>query len=780
MRVLSLAARSQKILWALAALSLSAIGFLPLFAGPTYEFGLAVGVLVPLLAAPFNAWTALERRSEPKAAFHQGQLSGFVLIAIAVLVAGLHLGRAGACDPLSEAGLFLAGPLPGVWLACVWGACAGAFVAPANTLDVGKGRRALAICLGLAGPLGGILVSLLRYYTSPIIFAFDHFFGYFSGTPYDTVLDGVGRLMSYRVGSFGWALVLYALAATCTRDERGRLTWYGRERARTWALGAFGLVLGVGITANGPKLGHYQTDRSVQEALGRSADSRRCRVVYASGIRPRDAHALARECDAYVEQHERFFDVKAPDRTLVYLFDSSEQKAWYMGARDVYIAKPWREEIYIQARGYPHPVIGHELAHVVAGRFGIGPFKIAGPLGGWIPDPGRIEGVAVAASPREDDDLTLAQWARAMRDADLLPALSSVFKLGFLAENSGKAYTVAGAFLSFLREVYGPAAVRGWYGGQTLLDATGKSLEELELEFRASLDQVTVSALAKDVAKARFDRPGVFARKCPHQVDETLDEANQSLRNFDPNRARQLFEKVQSMAPDEFWADAGLGTCELREKQLSEAQHRFEAMLAADPAPSSTERAWLEEQLGDLAWQQNDLSRALHLYATAASHVVDQDLLRTLTLKQAVLPNIENAELAREAVKALLLGEPETGTSFPVAAGDLGRWSQASTKDGLADYLLGKNLSTRGDWEAGAIELDRALSKGIGVPVFRAEALRTRVFMACALGQRSAAESALNDYLALADIPKARRDGVRRFAERCGLGSAVVPGAANQ
>ena len=66
-------------------------------------------------------------------------------------------------------------------------------------------------------------------------------------------------------------------------------------------------------------------------------------------------------------------------------------------------------------------VLAHELAHVVSGSFGSGPFRVAGPLGGLIPDPGRIEGIAVAASPGEDDDFTLFEWSKALLDLNLLP-----------------------------------------------------------------------------------------------------------------------------------------------------------------------------------------------------------------------------------------------------------------------------------------------------------------------------------------------------------------------
>jgi len=61
-----------------------------------------------------------------------------------------------------------------------------------------------------------------------------------------------------------------------------------------------------------------------------------------------------------------------------FFFRDAAEKKRLMGAGDTYIAKPWRKEVYLQMGAYPHPVLGHELAHVVAGSFGRGPFRIAG------------------------------------------------------------------------------------------------------------------------------------------------------------------------------------------------------------------------------------------------------------------------------------------------------------------------------------------------------------------------------------------------------------------
>jgi len=119
-----------------------------------------------------------------------------------------------------------------------------------------------------------------------------------------------------------------------------------------------------------------------------------------------------------------------------------------MGAADTLIAKPWRREVYVQLAAYPHPVLGHELAHVVAGSFGRGPFRIAGSLGGLWPDPGLIEGWRFAASP-DDDELSDTQWVHAMLELGSVPPIRQVFSLGFLGVAASKSYTLAGSFVRF-------------------------------------------------------------------------------------------------------------------------------------------------------------------------------------------------------------------------------------------------------------------------------------------------------------------------------------------
>ncbi|HEX2879386.1 MAG TPA: hypothetical protein VHO25_07595, partial [Polyangiaceae bacterium] len=482
------------------ALTTFVVGFAPLFGGPGYEYALACGLILPGCVAVTAALTELnrDRLHRYSSALGRGALVGMAASVLAALTAGIHGLRVGFCSPTQGFTLFLLGPAAGALLAGVWGAVVGSLL---KTV-AGKKRIAFAIVLGLAAPVATIVISLLRFYTSPMIFAFDPFVGFFAGALYDTVIGGLDRLLTYRVGSAATLLAVWAAARQLRVPGPGQR--WPRWRWRHWSNAALLLVGGLvssTITLNGPRLGHYQTAKSIATTLGGQLQGERCEVLHSREMLVRDVALLTRECDAHVRAIESFLGTQGPKHVRVYLFNGPDQKGWLMGAANTYIAKPWRNEIYLQAAGFPHPVLAHELAHVIAGSFGRGPFKIAGDWGGWLPDPGRIEGIAVAAAPSDEADLTATEWAAAMLELRLLPSFDAVFGLGFLAQHSSTAYTVAGAFLQHLREQLGPEVLQAWYGGQTLEQATGVSLAVWEQRFRAHLATIQLAEAALNNAR---------------------------------------------------------------------------------------------------------------------------------------------------------------------------------------------------------------------------------------------------------------------------------------
>ncbi|MCA9630169.1 MAG: hypothetical protein KC766_21000 [Myxococcales bacterium] len=779
----------------LAAALGAGLGFLPLLGGPGYETSVVAGLLLPALAANAEALRAVSKSlqstrsrgegislgdgvepySRPRDGvnlraldvFGHGLWSGALIWLTFVLMNSLHGLRLGWCDPASDLELMLLGPGFGALLAGVWGSVVGLLVRRRIRHRLQRGQvvrprslRMLALSGALALPLGCVGVSVLRFLTSPMVFAYDPFVGYFSGSIYDTVINAQG-LLTYRLGSLASLGAAAVIAFHLELGPQGKLHWLWRRRPGLTLLGAASLALSLGITFNGPALGHYYSTADIKHELRGHYSYGRCDLAYDASL-PRELMiATARDCDAHLRQLEAFFGARGPERVTAFLFASGQQKQRLMGAMNVYIAKPWRREVYLQAQGYPHPVLGHELAHVVTGAYAKGPFKVPGRMWGVFANPGLIEGAAVAAAPDEDADLSLQQWARAMLDLDLLPPLDRVFHLGFLGENSSTAYTVAGAFVEWFRTVYGKEALRRWYGGESLDSITGKDLRELEGAWRASLSEVVVPPAAMGVAKARFDRPAVFGRHCPHTVDRLLNEAR-SLVGSDPKGALEACEEVLELEPENLGARLARAKATAARGDLEGARQQYRK-IAGDARLSSSQRAMGLEELADLELSQGSLEAAKATFAEVLRATVGEDRMRSVELRMDA-----NDPRARSAMVALLIGSSSRGRDWIDAAGQLGRWAATEPHNGLPEYLLGKNLYGNGRFDLAEPRLIAASNKRIANAKARAENWRTLLFVACARADIPQAKRAFAAYAKEPGVPAARLSGVRHFAERCG------------
>jgi tetratricopeptide (TPR) repeat protein len=746
--------RAVRITAIIVALAFFGFGFIPQFGGPGYESSLAAGLVLPAATALCLAFELARTRATPIEAFGRGLSVGFALSMLGLLVVLGHGLRVGICDATWGIELYLLGPMPGALLAGVWGAGIGLL---AWRLRAGKRQRALCILGALAAPLCGIGVSLARFYTSPMVFGFDPFFGYFAGPLYDTVIDAFWTLATYRSGTL---LTLLGIGALATHFDDG-LIFQGFRRPWLSCVCAAALLGSALFIYEGTSLGHFSTRASIEEALGQSLSGARCDVKYSSGILRRDALLFAKDCDAELRADEAYFEIAGPPRVTAFLFANEGEKGRLMGASGTYIAKPWRREIYVQFSPYPHPVVGHELAHVVAGSFGSGPFRVSGPWHGLIPDPGRIEGVATAASPNDNDDFTLDEWSKTLLDLSLLPPLESVFRLGFLGQNSSTAYTVAGAFVSWFHDKFGATALRRWYGGETVENVTGKSLKELDVAWRADLRRIQVSPALLNEARVRFDRPALFGRHCPRIVDKLKGIADQKLGSADIAGARAALAEVLRLDPHHNSARFELAACDVKDGDEAAALKAY-ATLAASPELAKLEQAGALEQEGDVELRAGRIAEARRAYDAVSEIAADEDRLRTLDVKRS-----PETELERRAIVDLLIGDPILGASFEVAAPRIAEWAAAEPHNGLPPYLLGKNLFGRGRFTEAAEYLDAALANELKLPRVLREAWRTRLILACAVGDATAESRSLAALRADPGLNAARRATIERLAQRC-------------
>lgn len=757
--------RATAVAGGVVGVTLLGLGFLRLFAGPGYEQALATGLVAPSAAAIATALETSRSAADgnarrPLMCILHGIEIALFLAAISLSTAILHGLRVGFCDFAGGVICFVLTAGIGTVAGGVWGAVAGEIALSFRR------RRLAAVLVSLALPIACVLLGLLRFYTSPIVFAFDPFVGYFSGSFYDTVIDPGTALISYRVGTA--ATITFALAAASLVDRDGKKVVFAKKNdtmlARTFvAVGA--LATSLWITAHGVEYGHWQTAESIAKDLGGRKSGLRCDVVYPDTMREKDALLLVKDCDEEIAGDEKVLGVRGPERITAFFFRDAGDKKRLMGAADVYIAKPWRHEVYLQVEGYPHPVLGHEIAHVVAGSFGHGPFRIAGELGGLWPNPGLIEGVAVATAP-EEGELTDATWARAMLELGILPPMREIFSVDFLGRSGAQSYTAAGSFIRWMMQAYGTDKVRAIYGGAPVEVVTGKNWDALDGEFRVYLrEKQPLPEHALAYAKGKFDRPGLFARKCPHVVDGLLKQANGCREGQAFDQAIRLYGEVLERDPHESQAVFGRAISELRSGKTDQGRAELQA-LENDASFGRVWRDRAEEALADDELERGLYAEAAARYQALAGSTLDEDAGRTYEVKTVAALD----PVARPALDAMLLGPPLRGADPFVGAAELGEWA-AKTNDPLAFYLIGKNTARHGMFAEARPYLEKVLAAGPPSPRIARELLRQYATMACALGDPTlvaAARKAVEDPSGPFDrATSGRYDFIERLLDRC-------------
>ena len=740
---------------------LGLLGLLPLLGGPRYEAALLAGVLAPgcaALAAARRAGARLELEGElsGQEILWVGLRTGLGHACVVLWVATLHGVFFGFCEPGPGYGLLLLGPGVGSVLGGFWGAGVG--VLP------GRPRRRLNLALlALAAPVSTAVWGLAEFATSASVYAFDPFVGYFGGPLYDTVSYDLGRLLLFRAGSCATvlALVVAAPAVRVLRTLDGRIrVKVGRGSARWVVAGALALT-SLAHAGASPQLGLRTTTRSLAAALPSSHSWGVCRVRHSPRLPTHDAARLARECAAHVEQIRGFFGLEGSGAPIdVFLFENAEEKWRLIGARSTYIAKPWRREIYIQNEVFPHPVLGHELAHVVAGEFGRGPLRIAGPLGGLLPDPGRIEGFAVAAAPAEQGEATELEWSSAMLELGRLPAVRTLFSLGFLGTSAVRAYTTSGAFIAFLHEQYGPEILRRFYGGDPLPELTGRSWQDLDRDFREKLSGLTVPRSVTLLAEEVFSRPAVWGRRCPHAASRSFEAAYAVCGGRPEDLRARLAQalRLDATRVDELaMVPACLANAGDKQAALEETQ-----MLLARADLSQRAKSRVRVARADLLREAGEVGAARSLYLSVREEALARAERRAVDVK---LWALGRGAPDQDAVFQLLgVGATTPGEGMRIS--DLSRWHETSGDPGVPAYLLGLQLADREPRESLPYLLEAAEAQALPSPDLRVEAWRRILIVACRLEDEPLVRRAEAFLLTRAEDGVVRRQA-ERLADRC-------------
>jgi len=695
---------------------------LPLFGLPGYELGEAMSVGVGFLGGALGIIASRQERRliqgfnpRPRGAirsdgalasvwmpFAAASLLGVASLALPGATAAIFAASSTRCDPFAQLAFYPLLCIPSALVACAAGVLCGL-----------ASRRAL-----YAGALYAILVLLSLAATAwplfagPQVNAYNHFAGYFPGPLYDEALRVRPALLWFRTESLLWAGGAISFAAVLLNMKFGTL---GRPRLRL-AAWLWVLLVAAGITAiesRAQVLGLRVTDSFVAASLGGLRQTTHFQIFYPRGKAKHEVDRLARDAEFRYAQIRAFLG-GGPDAPIsLYVYRSAEQKLELVGAGQTQFAKPWRLQVHLNDAPFPHPSLKHELAHAMAAPFGSGPFRVTAKDGVW-PVMGIVEGLAVAADD-EIDELSLHQWAAAMRQQKLAPDLASLFRLdSFYRSAAPRAYVLAGSFLRYLADTYGSDKLRELYAHGDFQNTYQRSLETLAVDWARFVDAIPLERAAANQAFARFRRGSIFARPCVREVALLRAEASDFLRS-DPAKALARYRRCSEIQPEEPSFRSGEAKALILLEKPDEAAQvlsRLAEQVQGEPALA----AEVAMAQADLEWSRGRREEAGRLLAKVIDLKPNAALERAARIKLAVLQTN-----AARAVWAYLGEQPEEVKLLGLKEA----MDQGHSQPYLS-YLLGRRLTQLG---LGSMALGY-LAQTLAAPVpesIRREATRLKV-----------------------------------------------------
>ena len=651
----------------------AAVSRLPLLNALGYEYCAAIAFALPVVPGLFLL----------KAYARLGAADGLALRqAAACLFAALVVGWLNSflvknCAPGEGLGWFLLITVAGMaWVAALAAFCAAAF------------RRAMLWYFVI---LAAVLLHpvFLGYYT-PRVDSYNFLYGYFPGFTYDEDLAITKTLGLWRLVT----LICAAGLAAATGIARGRreragqqLSLFEEPRMGSPILPA-AIVLCLAVIVLGWFLrtdaGVETTASSLSKALGSAVATQHFRIHYdASKIPEREIRWVAAEHEFRFAQMSAFLETDTNRVIDSYLYPDAEAKRRLIGAGNTDIAKPWRSEIHLDGESW-RATLGHELAHALAGEFGM-------PVIRANVNVGLTEGLATAASS-SFGNFSLREYAAAMLRFGIVADPASLLRpTGFAFNVSTVSYVLMGAFCEHLIERYGMHPFRAWYGGAAPEDAYGKDAQALVAEWRASLDSVKVPDERRAHVEYYFRRSSIFAKECARAVANLNAEGSRALEGRRYQDAMEAFTAGLNAS----WnagSFAGLARTFLGAGDPGRAVRMFNAELA-DTARRGT-LAGLQFVYGDALLLRNDERSAREVYRGIRALDLSPAANEAAELRLAVCESPEYRELLAPWVAGMI------GDS--VAFDRISRIASTVPPSPLLQYVMGRLYLSREDYASAA------------------------------------------------------------------------------
>ncbi|MCP4197351.1 MAG: hypothetical protein GY762_09385 [Proteobacteria bacterium] len=604
------------------------------------------------------------------------------------------------CNQLEGFQFYLAMPVCSIVIAVTIGLVAGLVTPGAITASI------LWFIL-FAATFAGAIYS---FYSTPAVYVFGPLFGYFPGVLYDELVHFEVRLVTYRVVTLVQSTLLLAVMSWLLDPATLKLSlrrFFGRPKA---GLTSFVLLIAVALAyLSGPYLGHRTTRENIEKSLNYTVSDGKLDLFFPSDTNAQLVSSLFDDAVFSLHQVEQYLNLQANKQIAIFFFKNSDHKSAAMGAGKTSVAKPWRREIYVTIQKPPHTVLRHELVHALTARLGQGPFAVAGRLNGYLPNPALIEGIAVAAGG-PTSDLTIHQWAAAMKKLELLPDLSSLFGLGFLGRNASSAYTAAGSFCDWIHGKFGAAALKQAYRTGSFEQATHRNVDELEKGWHRFLNTTTLVDEDMAAARHRFDRPAPLKKVCVHEVARLIRKAGHYANMQQWDNALRLYTEAYEKSGGasharmrRFYALVDSGKTASMKKEAME--------LLVNSSLNRVQKDAVQEVLADNDVTAARFQEAKRSYADLALTAPNENRRRTLEVKTH-LADLEDNSL--RPLFQVLARRPAPHGAWQIAAAlTISAAAYSHPDDPLFAYLLARQYFNARDYNNAIRWLEKATHLGL-------------------------------------------------------------------
>lgn len=446
----------------------------------------------------------------------------------------------------------------------------------------------------------------------------------------------------------------------------------------------------------------------------------------------RQAKAILSEALLYQKRLAKKLGGVSKEPIVIWLHATNDDKYLYTGAKNVHFALPKHRQIHIFGSEIPHPVLGHELAHIYVGEFTDNWLGI--PAGNFLVGNFAIsEGLAMFLTPELNltSDMTLMEQAQALHHADIRMSMKSLFgnNINFALLNPRAAYIYAGAFLQFIfaDPSMGPSHIK------TLIQSGSlESLFSSPHDLNKKYDEFD-RMLAKPIplfqtmwAQKSFKTKSILVSSCPISQADLAERQKPLILNKDISVLKNLLKALPPNQRDEIAEHTASAFM-----NEGDFQHAYDLIIWLESQDQARQTPNPDRKLKKLQCLVNlkDYRQALSTVEQLDSSALDDANKRLVVVStiflQSILATHDTTNLSTMALSYLMMASGQTAKPLDFAYALGIKASLAPAQETLlAEYLYARLLLRLDQHEQALMLIKKILQAHEAIPaIIRQETL---------------------------------------------------------